>query len=312
MKNVFGDSSDSEAELAPLLPPPKKFKPPTEPHDSENTTENLKPGDMVKQYNEFVPNPVGTLLDLNDNELENSIDISVDELNEDFDTPRLGLGSSKNNATLFNQKASLHESIIDEGSIGYMIMAKMGYRPGQTIGSSENRHALVEPLPIRAKPARTGIGMATFTPKTASGISSESASTFKNAAKMKHSEKSLRFMITKLQKFCLQESGQDIELEHGNISPENVNILWRDYATSTLKVNKRTALFGERTPETRDSLINEASDIDDPGMLEDKLRQLIKYAREEFHYCPYCGIKYDDDSDLSTNCPGDTEEVHQL
>jgi len=42
----------------------------------------------------------------------------------------------------------------------------------------------------------------------------------------------------------------------------------------------------------------------------DKLKQLSCHLRERYHYCLWCGIKYDDARDLDINCPGLTKNDH--
>ncbi len=42
----------------------------------------------------------------------------------------------------------------------------------------------------------------------------------------------------------------------------------------------------------------------------DKLIELLDLLRYEHYYCFYCGIKYENERDLQSNCPGFFEEDH--
>ncbi|OBA19009.1 hypothetical protein METBIDRAFT_13768 [Metschnikowia bicuspidata var. bicuspidata NRRL YB-4993] len=310
MKNVFGDSSDSEPEL--LAPPPKKFRPPTQnilcnesgligatkgqSIDEENASDSVS----VKKVSD--PSDLGS-------------DSDFDNIDQELGLSRPGLGFQLK-ATPYNQKASLDHSIIDKTSIGYQIMEKMGYKQGQAIGMTNNPNALKEPLAIKSKLSRAGLGVSTFTPKRAADLSPESKSALQTASKNKHIERSNKAMILKLQKFCYAYSGEDMKLEDGTLFPEDVNPLWKDLAIRNSTPSCRTKLFGEsfraRSSASEPNSPSSIKDVDTSQATEGQLMQLLQYTRVNFYYCPYCGTKFDDEEDLSSNCPGETEQLHQL
>lgn len=41
-----------------------------------------------------------------------------------------------------------------------------------------------------------------------------------------------------------------------------------------------------------------------------QLERLVRYARDTYFYCGWCGFCYNDSTDLSLNCPGTTRESH--
>ena len=318
MPNVFGESSESDSEPQP--PPTKKFKAPIA-NDVDASVINC--ADAWVQSNSFssgLKDSDGhvseTLKSFKKADGSSSPPESLSDI-EDSLYSRQGLGDKSDNTT-YNQKSSLNKSILDEGSIGYRIMQKMGYKPGQTIGSSKIENALVEPLSVRARPARTGIGESPFTPKTTSSISPHISSTFQEAAKTKHENRGKKHLIAKLQKFCLVASGEDLKFEQGVFSREDVNPLWRDCISSGLDVKKRTVLFGE---ESNDPIVGvhmdgvngpKAEIAQSPEEMEAKLTRLLEHTRGRYYYCPFCGISYDDETDLRQNCPGPTEQDHQF
>lgn len=44
--------------------------------------------------------------------------------------------------------------------------------------------------------------------------------------------------------------------------------------------------------------------------IKEKLEDRLIYLRSIYHYCMYCGHKYDDKQDLIINCPGLYEDDH--
>jgi hypothetical protein len=53
---------------------------------------------------------------------------------------------------------------------------------------------------------------------------------------------------------------------------------------------------------------------DDDGETDDpvlRLTRSLRYLRERYSYCMFCGCQFDDDEDLTANCPGPTEEDHE-
>ncbi|GEQ71987.1 hypothetical protein JCM33374_g5673 [Metschnikowia sp. JCM 33374] len=204
----------------PLLPPPKRFKPPAETNVNYEVVNDSEVIDASSNAQGTGSDKDTDLVDLS-NAKHSSIDSpsstkDIDDYEEDLEISRVGLGAKKP-VSSYNQKASLNESIINENSIGFKIMQKMGYTQGKAIGSSQNENALIEPLSIRAKPTRAGIGVVEFKPKAATDIPSESTSTFQEYLKTKHAQQNNQIIITKLKKFCLAETGEDIRFEQGSL-----------------------------------------------------------------------------------------------
>lgn len=43
---------------------------------------------------------------------------------------------------------------------------------------------------------------------------------------------------------------------------------------------------------------------------KDRLERLLKYLREKYAYCFWCGTQYEDKADMDTSCPGEDEDSH--
>ncbi|KAM0280716.1 hypothetical protein ACHAQH_003886 [Verticillium albo-atrum] len=75
--------------------------------------------------------------------------------------------------------------------------------------------------------------------------------------------------------------------------------------------DKRALGKGKQTVyETADDLDEEDPELDEFKILEpqEKLKQLVAYMREQYHYCFWCKFRYPDES--MDGCPGLTEEDH--
>ncbi|EJD01038.1 uncharacterized protein FOMMEDRAFT_110541 [Fomitiporia mediterranea MF3/22] len=44
--------------------------------------------------------------------------------------------------------------------------------------------------------------------------------------------------------------------------------------------------------------------------VRERLKRVLGYLREKYHYCLWCGTQYNDKEDLDGNCPGEDEEAH--
>ncbi|KAI0028026.1 hypothetical protein K488DRAFT_80885 [Vararia minispora EC-137] len=42
----------------------------------------------------------------------------------------------------------------------------------------------------------------------------------------------------------------------------------------------------------------------------ERLVRVLKYLRERYHYCFWCGTQYTDEDDMAQNCPGPEEDMH--
>ena len=47
-----------------------------------------------------------------------------------------------------------------------------------------------------------------------------------------------------------------------------------------------------------------------PSQARDRLDRVLTYLREKHYYCFWCGTKYQNSDDMSSNCPGKEEDEH--
>lgn len=183
------------------------------------------------------------------------------------------------------QKNSLSRSILDESSVGLKMMRKMGFQPGARLGASGNPSALAEPIVVARVKLRAGIGAQKNASVALQAFSDASAARYWEASCSSLTRRHERATIAKLQRFCYGASGDDAR------APEEAHVLWRDYAERIHDKDAAAVDYGEQT---------------------DKLAQLLTHARTHFHYCPYCGVQYDNAHDMASFCPGPSFDLHPL
>lgn len=179
------------------------------------------------------------------------------------------------------------QSILNNESIGFQMMQKMGFKVGEGLGK-EPFTAITEPIQVHAKKGRAGIGSTTVAHDPTNWAPS-TESEYRESTRSKYQEAIDRATVEKLQRFCFRASGEDLAVADGSLAAEDVNPLWRP----TVDSNGPIVDSGEPTQST-----------------EEELDSLLTYAREIHFYCPFCSVQYDDEADLAANCPGKARAAH--
>lgn len=196
----------------------------------------------------------------------------------------------------FNAKTNLDTSILNSSSIGFRMMEKMGFKVGQSLGVVPDRPGADQPIFIRPKADRAGLGS---TAEVSSELAAElkpkpTISSLRDGAKLILQQRSDLLSYRKLQRVCFQLSGDEDALSNGTIVLDDVHHLWRDYAMET--TNSEVQRLHADSP---------ASDVLD-------IMPLLDYSRTTFFYCPYCSIRFEDQDDMDKHCPGITEAPHKF
>lgn len=173
-------------------------------------------------------------------------------------------------------KPSLDTPILGSASVGFQMMLKMGYKPGQPLGVSGA--SLVEPLKIAPKASRAGIGHKRQIVKPPAA---DTARVYIDSQKDKLETARKRALTRKLQRFCFVASGEEALFHDGELTVDKVQPLWRNAAEELCELSV------------------------------DSLPELLRYCRDAFLYCPYCSVQYASVEDMQNGCPGENEESHE-
>ncbi|XP_038628471.1 G patch domain-containing protein 11 [Tachyglossus aculeatus] len=221
-------------------------------------------------------------------------------------------------ANLKNRQKSLKEeeqerrdtvlkNAIGNENKGFALLQKMGYKSGQALG--KHGDGIVEPIPLNIKTGRSGIGHEALVKRKAeeelenyrrkvhmkNQAEEKAADQFRMRFKSKQEELKLEGDLRRSQRACQQlDTQKDIEVPR---EP------W--YWTVPEKEEQENEEEEEKEKEKED----DECDSDDLSVVE-KLQILTSYLREKHQYCIWCGTAYEDEEDLSSNCPGPTSADH--
>ncbi|KAF2281249.1 G-patch-domain-containing protein [Westerdykella ornata] len=166
---------------------------------------------------------------------------------------------------------------------------------------------------------------------------------YREAQRQRLKEKKLEADLKKAQRAAERLHGEKEKTEDPDKIPlKNINVLWRDLARERLeelrekkekhqllnhRLNKRSPVFNDEDDEEdaddklalgrEDAvpLVDDDLEEEDPELeefrslpLEERVQKLVAFLRDEYHYCYWCGHKYDDAN--MDGCPGTTEEEH--
>lgn len=221
------------------------------------------------------------------------------------------------------------KSQLKNSSKGLSIMEKMGFKIGDTLGKdSKNKKAILEPILVLQREDRTGIkegqikiGKSNKT-KAFEGITNEDAKEFRERLTDEQNTQRQEKILHKMQKYCLEFSGDGDAPDIEKVDPLGINVLWRGYVKFVQKLLKdkreqRRIKNPEEIQEIQQDGENSEEEDNDEELelfeeltIEEKVRKLHLFLRTEFDYCYYCGAKYEDQGDLYEHCPGFTEEDH--
>ncbi|XP_060100260.1 G patch domain-containing protein 11 [Heteronotia binoei] len=184
---------------------------------------------------------------------------------------------------------------------GFAMLQKMGYKSGQPLGKSGK--GIIEPIPLNMNQGKSGLGHEELKKRKAEEkmenyrrklhmqkqAEKQTADLFKIRMKTKQEEMQVKRDLEKSQKACHQ-----LDMQKGLEVPREV---W----------------FWLRRSEQKDVEQQEEDEDEEEDDLSasDKLQILTAYLREHYLYCIWCGTAYEDQDDLSSNCPGDTFADHE-
>lgn len=195
------------------------------------------------------------------------------------------------------------QSTISKDNKGFALLQKMGYKAGQGLGKEGGGR--VDPIPLNIKNDRGGIGMEEQKKRKAEEElehyrqkvrakqqnDAKSMEDFRSRVRTEREERKIEADLRRSQRSCEQLDSQKC------ITAPRENWYWPN------------------TDAEEDDEEDEAKDEDEDEAVEltsyDKLHILTSYLRGRHFYCLWCGTTYNDEEDLTSNCPGDTAADHE-
>lgn len=243
---------------------------------------------------------------------------------------------------------------LPETNKGFKMMAKFGFKQGDTLGKSED--ARKAPIAVDIKADRGGIGLESEKKRKfreqweeadrLAKRSKEEEGDYLEVRRQEQEEKKAERDLDNAQRTAERLFDKDAEEkgtpELGEKPLKDVNVLWRSRARRRVEIQQdkqqrrelndslasRLPTLADEGDEDNDSKVALGQDLkpfyttlendleaEDPELAEfealpvkDRLRKVLLYLRDEFHYCLYCGYQYPD-VELE-GCPGVPEEDH--
>ena len=225
-----------------------------------------------------------------------------------------GVKKSKTVLESERREEGLQKSL-DSTNKGFALLAKMGYKAGESLGKS--KIGRTEPIPIEVKNNRTGLGRDAVIKeiketkaklriqKSMKAISKVlSTEDFRAAQSMKVRGKRIEGDLFKSQKACRQ-----LDLAKEFTLPIEPWFWPKNIQESTIVDEEEEGVKIREIIEAEEADDDEEEEeIEIPS--EEMLRILTEYLRTEYLFCVWCGITFSDIEDLNSNCPGNTRESH--
>lgn len=186
------------------------------------------------------------------------------------------------------------EQKITVGNKGFELLKKMGYKEG--LGLGRQSQGIVEPLEVAVKQGRKGLQSTANCQDGGFVTKSE----FLEQKTCQYSNRKMESQVLSLQRVC-----EDLDQQAGI----EFNHMW-NHKTTQVEIDE----FGQYAEEHKE----DEESVKENEMIEDwrqlpvskRLDELIDYVREKYCYCTFCGVQYEDKSDMEGNCPGRTEDDH--
>lgn len=203
------------------------------------------------------------------------------------------------------------ETALDEKNKGFQLLQKsMRLENGKHFRHSEPPVAAkleataAQIIPITIKNDRRGLSVRVSgsSDKTAgqSGrgtkLTEEAISQFQKKESMTAMSRFLAGDLSNSRKSC-----HHLDTENGLTEPLN-DSFWPEKVMLSMRVKTQTDDEGQEEPEVKIP--------DTPEELAHKLQEVTDYLRSRYHYCVWCGTRYDSDADLRDECPGDSRQKH--
>lgn len=213
---------------------------------------------------------------------------------------------------------------IDKDNKGFMLLQKM---MSKTRTGEANKQEVVDlvkkrpPIPVELKSDRKGLGHRPAQPQIVySGEPYDANTSLEQHFESNESQfrahkraKTLRFFISKdlykCQKVCFN---LDQETKGKEATPTKL-WFWPDRTQHNNDEESRIVEITEEDEKKSDeNNQKDAQQVEKEEEIDEieRLSEVNNYLRSVYHFCIWCGIKFDSPGDLSTNCPGSTRAHH--
>lgn len=214
---------------------------------------------------------------------------------------------------------------ISHESKGFALMAKMGFKPGMTLGKQrEDEIRITEPIGVDIKANRKGLGHEVEAVqernerveavmqkmKEQAAKHEELIDDYSKRRKLDANSKQLVKDIRSCRKVC-----EELDHRIGKKVP-SVSWFWRSYKVAqeeTTSYHKKVEKEDEEYKYSNGLAAPEDPNYDftmSTEILEEALSTINNYLRDGHFYCIWCGANFSSPEDMIEHCPGSTRRAH--
>ncbi|KAG9344262.1 hypothetical protein JZ751_010931 [Albula glossodonta] len=188
-----------------------------------------------------------------------------------------------------SREALLHNTI-SNANRGFALLQKMGYKPGQGLGKEDRGGIGIEE--VKKRKAEEKLEQYRHKVRVRQHAENQSLEDYRARMRTEREERQAEGDLRRSQRACEQLDSQR------GISVPRESWYWPE---------ARQEKVEQSDEETE--VKTENDEEEELGSL-DKLQILTSYLRGVHYYCIWCGTTYNDEEDLTSNCPGGTATDH--
>lgn len=203
------------------------------------------------------------------------------------------------------------QTAISTENKGFKLLEKMGFKPGSSLGKSES--GLKEPISIKLKPTKTGVGREQHLEKQRDlykSIKDDNLRFKESAYRKQTSEKRLNNSLQK-DYYKAQRICEEMDFRN-KVEVPQFPFFWTKRTRD--KIKERAEKKDEESDKTEgDSEEGEEEDEEEEEteiIDDDKLQAMLTYLHQTYFYCIYCGVLATSSEDLNSFCPGISRSDH--
>jgi len=231
--------------------------------------------------------------------------------------------TKKSKAELESEKRDegLQKSL-DSSNKGFALLAKMGYKPGDSLGKSNT--GIVEPIGIQVKINRGGLGAETAIKQIQETKAKLRSARKKTSSSMPISAEDFRASQSKKVKakrvegdlYRSQKATRQLDMSKDFTEPIE-SWFWPKIiqeATDETEIDLEEPKIKDITNEEQIAAEDDLDEIEEEEEVEippdEMLKIITEYLRTEYLFCIWCGITFENAEDLNRTCPGNSRDDH--
>ncbi|RYH30130.1 DUF4187 domain-containing protein [archaeon] len=202
---------------------------------------------------------------------------------------------------------------ISSSNKGFQLLSKLGFTPGENLGKSSTSSGIKEPICVISS-MRTGQSGIGYGKRKYSQLKAKVVSKTQRAEL--HQQLQTGFQRDSVSKYAslrvkedvhsVQKVMYELDVKKGQEVHSLTKHIHHKYTTMTGSVTEIIGGEGNSKSDVRTEEIGSDDNIETPEFLE----CCLLYLRSKHCYCFYCGVEYDDENDLISNCPGLSYDDH--